>query len=158
MSNHLTGEGAGSETTQSADSDRIENQNDGDDGESVPSDDFSALFSAMNRDRRKAEEAYEANVRRSEYEDNLREALRIFESKVQFGSGDLVQWKKFMKDSFLPHNGAPAIVVRYLDEAILVGKNGAVLTEPLDIVLGFLDGDNEFVTGHYSSNRFMAWE
>lgn len=120
--------------------------------------DIAAIFSRMDLQRRKAHDAYEENVSRAEYDDNLREALSILQAPGDFSVGDLVQWKKFMQIAPYPHSGAPAIVVRFLDDPVLADKDSRRLPEPLDVVLGYLDGDNDFVTSHFVSSRFMRWD
>ncbi|MDE2271706.1 MAG: hypothetical protein KGJ94_06940 [Xanthomonadaceae bacterium] len=80
--------------------------------------------------------------------------------------GTLAQWKPGMKNRTSPAYGAPVIVVEVLDPPIIDTKfdSGSVyFREPLDLVLGFVDEDDEFYTLYYDSHRFepytgVGWE
>lgn len=74
--------------------------------------------------------------------------------------GMLAQWKQGMKNRTSPDYGVPAIVVQVLDTPIVDGKfdSGSVyFREPLDLVLGLLDDDDEFCLLHYDSHRFEPY-
>lgn len=71
--------------------------------------------------------------------------------------GVLVQWKPNMKNRKTPEYGAPMIVVEVLSPPIIDSTfdSGSVyFRERLDIILGFLDEDDEFSLLHYDSRRF----
>lgn len=72
-------------------------------------------------------------------------------------SGMLVQWKPGMKNRRTPDYDVPMIVVEVLESPIIDSAfdSGSVyFRERLDIILGFLDEDDEFCTLHYDSRRF----
>ncbi|MDE1964089.1 MAG: hypothetical protein KGI42_09340 [Xanthomonadaceae bacterium] len=71
--------------------------------------------------------------------------------------GMLARWKPGMKNRTSPDYGAPMMVVEVLEQPIIdtTFDSGSIyFRERLDIVLGFLDADDEFCTLHYDSRRF----
>ncbi|MEO5315808.1 hypothetical protein PV772_17100 [Pseudarthrobacter sp. CC12] len=124
------------------------------DQESAP---YSRVLDAIRLEERQEISDYEVNIQHEGYEDRLREALTQYSSETKFEPGDLVQWKTYMRDAIFPYAGAPAIVVSYLDDPITTLRDGMRLPEPRNLVLGYLDGANEFVIGFYSSRRFTQW-
>jgi hypothetical protein len=74
--------------------------------------------------------------------------------------GMLAQWKPGMKNRTSPEYSAPMIVVEMLESPIIDCKfdSGSVYyRERLDIILGFLDEDDEFCVLHYDSRRFEPY-
>jgi hypothetical protein len=83
-----------------------------------------------------------------------------FKKNEPFQVGQLVQWKKNLKNRKLPHENQPAIVVEVLAEPIVTDEHNSgspYFREPLDIVLGLLDDENTFLTFYYDSRRFEAY-
>lgn len=76
--------------------------------------------------------------------------------KIQEGA--LVQWKDWMKSRDAPAYGEPAIVVKLLDEPILAQGSDSDSIEYLDVALGVLGDDSEFIIRYYDSHRFKAYE
>jgi len=75
--------------------------------------------------------------------------------------GLLVQWKAGMKNRSTPEYGEPMIVVEVLEQPLIDTKfdSGSVyFREHLDLVLGFLDEDEEFMMLHYDARRFEPYE
>lgn len=74
--------------------------------------------------------------------------------------GMLAQWKPGMKNRRTPDYGVPMIVVEVLDKPTIDSafESGSVyFRERLDIILGFLDEDDEFCMLHYDSRRFEPY-
>lgn len=74
--------------------------------------------------------------------------------------GMLAQWKTGMKNRATPDYGAPMVVVEVLESPIIDTKfdSGSVyFRERLDLVLGFVDEDDEFYSFHYDSRRFEPY-
>lgn len=74
--------------------------------------------------------------------------------------GMLAQWKPGMKNRRTPDYGAPTVVVEVLEPPIVDSKfdSGSVyFREQLDLVLGFVDEDEEFYMLHYDSRRFEPY-
>lgn len=105
--------------------------------------------------------------------DKKRVAARKYRAKLttsfqQFSSGTerslqpgmLAQWKPGMKNRRTPDYGVPMIVVEVLDKPTIDSafESGSVyFRERLDIILGFLDEDDEFCMLHYDSRRFEPY-
>lgn len=102
-------------------------------------------------------ENYGDVVGRADYADLLVRAHGTYLDRETFRPGDLVQWKTHMRNRNYPAYGAPAVVVRYLDEPRTRDSKGVTLTEPLDIVLGVLDGDLDFRLFTFASSRFTRY-
>lgn len=75
--------------------------------------------------------------------------------------GMLAQWKPGMKNRATPDYGTPMVVVEALESPIIDTKfdSGSVyFRERLDLVLGFVDEDDEFYSFHYDSRRFEPYK
>jgi len=80
-----------------------------------------------------------------------------FMRRHDFRPGQLVCWKPELKNRKYPAYGECGVVVSILPEPVIDTSNDSgsqYFREPLDIVLGFLDGDGDFVTYHFDSRRF----
>lgn len=92
----------------------------------------------------------------------LAASLLTFSSGVEksLRPGMLAQWKPGMKNRATPDYGAPMVVVEVLESPIIDSKfdSGSVyFRERLDLVLGFVDEDDEFYSFHYDSRRFEPY-
>lgn len=88
----------------------------------------------------------------------LRDMYIRLQDRDQLSAGDLVIWKDGLKNRRLPNYGQRGIVIEVLDEPVYDANNESGSTyfrEPLDVVIGFFDEDNDFMTFHYDSRRFM---
>ncbi|QTA80646.1 Uncharacterized protein dnl_29570 [Desulfonema limicola] len=74
----------------------------------------------------------------------------------EFKEGQVVKWKKGLKNKRLPNEEQPAIVVEILKEPIYSEFNSGTpyFREPLDLALGFIGGHNDFIIFHYDKRRF----
>ena len=97
------------------------------------------------------EKGMAAELLRSHYESYIEQ-----DPKIQQGS--LVQWKDWMKNREMPAYGEPAVVVKLLDEPVLIQGDGPDSVEHLDVALGVLGDDSEFLVHYYDSRRFKAYE
>lgn len=80
-----------------------------------------------------------------------------FMRRHDFKPGQLVCWKPELKNRKYPAYGECGVVVKILPEPVTDTGNDSgspYFREPLDIVLGFLDGDGDFITYHFDSRRF----
>jgi len=78
----------------------------------------------------------------------------------KFDVGDIVRWKKGLKNKRIPEYDLPAIVVEILDKPIFDEKaevGSTYYREPLDIILGVII-KNEFLTFHYDSRRMELYQ
>lgn len=87
----------------------------------------------------------------------LKASIEKYNEKTTFNIGDIVQWKKGLKNKKRPQYGEPCIVVEILDNPI-TDKDAPIASpyysEKLDIKLGLLGDKEEFFTFHYDKNRF----
>lgn len=92
--------------------------------------------------------------------DRLKEAYDSFLRKEKFELGQIVKWKKNLKNRKIPHKNQPAIVVKILDEPIISTEDDSgspYFLEKLDIVLGVMPNNGDFLTFHYDSRRFEPY-
>jgi hypothetical protein len=95
-----------------------------------------------------------------EYINQLQAACNNFLKKDAFQVGQLVKWKKNLKNRRLPYLNQPAIVVEILDKPAISNEEESgspYFRENLDIILGILVDDNTFLTFYYDSRRFEAY-
>ena len=75
-----------------------------------------------------------------------------------FKPGQIVQWKPGMQNRRCPKYGEPAIVMEVLNPAVFdndVNSHGSnMFREPLNLVLGIVDSDGDFLCWHYDGRRF----
>jgi hypothetical protein len=99
--------------------------------------------------------------RTPEYIKKLREAHQAISESHQFEAGDLVKWKPNLKNKRKPDYDSPVIVVEILRDPIIPedqGSGSAYFREPLDLLVGLLDEDEELVIIHVDSRRFAPYE
>ena len=87
----------------------------------------------------------------------LRERREALKDKIEFKPGDIVCWKSGLQNRLRPADGEPAIVVDVLPEPRYDEQKNAGSSnyfEPLDLVLGLLDEDKDFMIFHFDSRRF----
>ncbi len=95
-----------------------------------------------------------------EYTTQLQTAFNNFLKKDAFQVGQLVKWKKNLKNRQLPYISQPAIVVEILNEPVISNEEESgspYFRENLDIILGILVDDEKFFTFYYDSKRFEAY-
>lgn len=92
----------------------------------------------------------------------LQAAREAFGKVYDFKAGDLVVWKKGLKNRARPALVEPAIVMQVLETPLRdQNKNDSgtpYFNEPLDLVLGLLDEDEDFVIYHYDHRRFEPYQ
>ncbi|WP_438352331.1 hypothetical protein [Microbacterium sp. CJ88] len=100
------------------------------------------------------------NGRRSqEYESELLEQYRALTTHESFAPGDLVVWKPGLKNRVRPAYDEPAVVVEVLDNPVLNTESdpsSVYFREPLDILIGILDDEEEILVYHFDSRRFTV--
>ena len=77
-----------------------------------------------------------------------------------FQPRQLVKWKPGLKNKKLPKEGQPAIVLEVLEETldqVERDPGSPYFREPLDIVLGGMDEDGDFMTFHFDKRRFEPY-
>ncbi len=97
----------------------------------------------------------------SSHIENLKEKGNLFIQEHNFKVGDLVIWKKDLKNKLKPAYNEPCMVVDILNTPLIdETKNSATVyfKEPLDIVLGLITEENDFITFHYDKRRFEPYK
>lgn len=94
----------------------------------------------------------EANVQQ------LKDLRERFLQPQSIEVGQVVKWKTGLKNKRLPKVGQPAIVMEVSDKPITAlderDSGSTYYREPLDLVLGVVDEDKDFVTFYYDKRRF----
>jgi len=87
----------------------------------------------------------------------LQERLALLTNVEHFRVGDIITWKEGLRNKKHPEAGDPAIVVKVLDEPIYDVASGAgspYFNEPLQIIIGIIDEDGDFLCFHSDLRRF----
>lgn len=90
----------------------------------------------------------------------LKEYFELFKIENVFEEGELVSWKRGLKNRRRPKYNEPAIVIKVLDEPIFSDetKSGSpYFREPLDIVLGVMINE-KFEIFYYDKRRLTHFE
>lgn len=91
----------------------------------------------------------------------LRELYDRLKVHNEFKEGDLIRWKAGLKNKRRPADEEPCIVVQVLPETLHntpeTGAGSAYFREPLDLLIGVIDGDKELVIYHVDSRRFEPY-
>lgn len=93
-----------------------------------------------------------------QYLENLRELRELYCREQELHEGDYVEWKPGLKNKKRPAYYQPGIVMEVLPEPVFdkeLSSGSAYFREKLDVVIGFIDDDNDFVTYYFDSRRFM---
>lgn len=90
----------------------------------------------------------------------LKKSYEAYISNESLSAGDVVSWKAGMRNRTLPNYRQPAIVIEKLQYPIFDESQNAgsqYFHEPLDLRVGFLDDNNQFVIYFYDSRRFEKY-
>lgn len=90
----------------------------------------------------------------------LKRSYETYISNESLSTGDVVSWKPGMRNRTLPNYRQPAIVIEKLQYPIFDESQNAgsqYFHEPLDLRVGFLDDNNQFVIYFYDSRRFEKY-
>lgn len=92
------------------------------------------------------------------YSQNLIRVHQKLLEHHEFKVGDLVKWKDGLKNKKRPYSNQPAIVVQLLEKPLInrLGEEAGspYYREPLDIILGLFDDEDEFLMFYYDKRRF----
>ncbi|MCV7357388.1 hypothetical protein [Mycolicibacterium fluoranthenivorans] len=120
--------------------------------------DLVAFQNFLDERQEMAEQKYAAVATSSDYPTLLSEALAHYQDVQQFSAGDFVQWKPMMRNRRFPLESVPAIVVDHIDPPLTTNAEGNRLIEPRDLLIGFIDGDQDFMLAQVPSRRFTEWK
>lgn len=88
----------------------------------------------------------------------LRESYNSYINKTKFCPGELVVWKKGLRNKKMPKYDQPAVVVEQLEVPVISDEEGSgspYFREPLDLVLGVIDSEGDLLMHYYDGARFM---
>ncbi|MBP7533152.1 MAG: hypothetical protein KA783_01805 [Chitinophagales bacterium] len=91
----------------------------------------------------------------------LKVAYAVFSQPNNLKKGDIVVWKKGLKNKLRPAQDEPCIVIEVLDTPLhdIAKESGtAYFNEPLDLVIGVLDSDGDFAVFYYDKRRFELYK
>lgn len=74
-----------------------------------------------------------------------------------FRAGQLVEWKTTLRNRQLPEYGQAAVVLEVLNEPAVNESEPAdspYYREPLDLILGVIDGNGDLAAFHFDGRRF----
>ena len=92
-------------------------------------------------------------------EPNLSDRFVALNTDVRFAPGDLVQFIPGLRNKRRPTDGQAAVVVSHLEEPVFDGQldsGSPYFREPLDLVIGVIDEDGDFITYWVDSRRFVT--
>jgi hypothetical protein len=105
------------------------------------------------------------NITRNEPYGELSKLKQKVETLLQpppkFQTGDVVKWKKGLKNKKYPEEEQLAMVIQELEEPIIQSERDSgtpYFREPLDLILGVLDQDGDLMLYHYDKRRFEIVE
>jgi hypothetical protein len=94
--------------------------------------------------------------------EKLRTAKDLFYKTYDFKVGDLVVWKAGLKNKARPALNEPVIVMEVLDTPLKDGdkqdSGTPYFNEPLDLALGLVDDDGDFIMFYYDKRRFEPYQ
>ncbi len=130
--------------------------------QSKKSEDFSkSLLSAMKSIVTEQEESSTDATPPAIVVEQLKTRHKSFTEKSQFSVGQIVKWKPNLKNRRRPRYNEPAVVVAILDKPFFDSTDDAGTTyfhEPLDLGLGVLGQNGDFLCYYFDSRRFEPFE
>jgi hypothetical protein len=87
-------------------------------------------------------------------------AAAFLAEQDRFTPGQLVVWKDGLSNRMVPNPGTPVVVIEHKDvpERGEHPSGSPYFAEPLDLVLGLIDRDGDFMTCHFDSRRFKLYD
>lgn len=100
-----------------------------------------------------------SNISKEEKVDLLQKRYDAFTDKKNFSIGDLVMWKPGLRNKGGLAYEDTAIITEIIDPPIFdqdKDSGSPYFREPLDLIIAFLDEDNDFITLHVDSRRLTS--
>jgi len=102
-------------------------------------------------------------TKRETLRQRLQERYEQLTARVSdFRPGDIVKWKTGLRNRRRPTYGDVAIVIEKLKEPVFdeseKSAGSAYFREPLDLIIGIIDDDGDFLCYHVDSRRFEKAE
>jgi hypothetical protein len=92
--------------------------------------------------------------------ETLIEKVNEFQRKEEIKKGNIVIWKKGLKNKKYPKEGQPAYVLDVQEDSFIAEKDlkrdpgSAYFLEPLNLKLAFIDDDGDLMVFYYDKSRF----
>jgi hypothetical protein len=122
-------------------------------------------FSAETQELLKLLASLQQKMNLTQYDQSYVEQLRTNHQELvkthRFRAGQLVVWKKGLKNKKLPEPNQPAIIVEVFDEPRFETSRdpgSPYYAEPLDLVLGIMTKEGEFLTFYFDKRRFEPYK
>lgn len=118
--------------------------------------DIEAIFQAANRRKRIDMHDEDLNFQDP---DDLLGRMAAYQQKSQFNVGDLVTWKSGLRNRYQPSFGQPAVVMAVFPARLCEHLVHNVIQSfvPVDMEIGIVDTDDEFMVYAVDSQRFQLW-
>ena len=87
----------------------------------------------------------------------LKNTVMNYNFETSFKIGDIVKWKKGLKNKHLPMYEDPCIIVEVLEKPFKdrnLDVSSPYFAEKLDVLLGLITVNGDFFTFYYDKNRF----
>lgn len=95
------------------------------------------------------------------YADELKERKASFTINLTFKPGDLIIWKRGMKNKTIPDKDVPGIVINNFFPPLTDEDrdiSSTYFNDVLDIQVGFISDDGEFIVFAHDSRRFQLYK
>jgi hypothetical protein len=122
---------------------------------------FDALLSSFASERTAHDKRYADLAASTNYSRSLEKAAAEYLADPEdFNPGDLVTWKTQLKNRRFPAYGRPAVVIETVVGRTVKAEETSRITieEPIDLTLGIIDGNGDFMLYHYDRRRFTMWK
>jgi len=106
-------------------------------------------------EEKKQIEALEYIKAPNEYVEKLENRRTSIKDRKHLKEGNIIIWKEGLKNKRLPNYDQPAIVLKRIDPPN-INKDDS-FSEELDIQIGFITDDDEFLVFNYDSSRFQLF-
>lgn len=94
-------------------------------------------------------------------EERLRLGYALYAETTRFKPGQLVCWKPLMQNRSIPVDEEPAVVISHLKKPVISPDNESgspFYREELDLIIGVLDEEYNFLRFYVDSHRFERWQ
>lgn len=110
------------------------------------------------RQQREEEELYAQYTNQDDYLEDLKGAYGRYITAETFQPGDVVEWKRMLRNLQHPRYGAPAIVVSTKSDGPHDPEDDLDIDGEGHILIGFLDGNQVFRIVQADPARLERWK
>ena len=127
----------------------------------MKSSDSKELLKSLIHDALSDNDSEKVNLTTKEKLARLKECRDSLNIQYNFKSGDIIKWKKNLKNRVLPEYDEPVIVLEVLENPIYDNGEETASTyfkEPLDMIVGYIADEGELISFYYDSRRFQPFK